>query len=143
MIPFPPIPDPLEVYGAQVDDRFSRASQRTAFRQYLIGLLLPREHTKTLTALANVERMVRRWPAANRAEATVVPRRAKLERRRAHRSPPGPAAGRPGHGPHAGGVLIIDETGDCKDGIKTAQVERQYLGNRGKIEQGIVSVGSV
>jgi SRSO17 transposase len=40
-------------------------------------------------------------------------------------------------------VLIIDETGDRKDGTQTAHVGRQYLGNRGKIENGVVSVGSV
>jgi SRSO17 transposase len=45
--------------------------------------------------------------------------------------------------PHAGGALIIDETGDRKDGTKTAHVGRQYLGNRGKTEQGVVTVGSV
>jgi hypothetical protein len=45
--------------------------------------------------------------------------------------------------PHAGGVLIVDETGDRKDGEKTAHVGRQYLGNRGKIENGVVAVGSV
>jgi len=45
--------------------------------------------------------------------------------------------------PHDGGVLIIDETGDRKDGERTAHVGRQYLGNRGKIENGVVSVGSL
>jgi len=45
--------------------------------------------------------------------------------------------------PHAGGVLIVDEAGDRKDGPKTAHVGRHYLGNRGKIENGVVSVGSL
>jgi hypothetical protein len=49
----------------------------------------------------------------------------------------------PGTAPHAGGVLIIDETGDRKAGTKTAHVGRQYLGNRGKTEQGVVSVGGI
>ena len=40
-------------------------------------------------------------------------------------------------------MLIIDETGDRKDGTQTAHVGRQYLGNRGKTEQGVVSVGSL
>ncbi len=40
-------------------------------------------------------------------------------------------------------MLIIDETGDRKVGDRTAHVGRQYLGNRGKIEQGVVSVGSI
>jgi len=49
----------------------------------------------------------------------------------------------PATAPHAGGVLLVDETGDRKDGERTAHVGRQYLGNRGKVENGVVSVGSV
>jgi hypothetical protein len=49
----------------------------------------------------------------------------------------------PATAPHGGGVLIVDETGDRKDGDQTAHVGRQYLGNRGTIENGVVSVGSV
>ena len=45
--------------------------------------------------------------------------------------------------PHAGGVLVIDETGDRKDGRKTAHVAHQYLGSIGKIANGIVSVTSL
>src|SRR3954452_2022551 len=58
MAPFPPIPAPLDRYAAQFDDLFRRASQRQAFRQYLAGLLLPAERTKTLTALAHAEPIV-------------------------------------------------------------------------------------
>ncbi len=36
--------------------------------------------------------------------------------------------------------LIIDETGDRKKGRKTDYVSRQYIGNLGKIENGIVAV---
>lgn len=36
--------------------------------------------------------------------------------------------------------LIIDETGDKKKGNKTDYVKRQYIGNLGKIENGIVAV---
>jgi SRSO17 transposase len=36
--------------------------------------------------------------------------------------------------------LIIDETGDRKKGKKTEYVSRQYIGNLGKIENGIVAV---
>ena len=38
---------------------------------------------------------------------------------------------------------MIDETGDRKDGHKTAHVGRQYLGNVGKIDNGVVSVTSL
>lgn len=37
-------------------------------------------------------------------------------------------------------ILIIDETGDRKKGHTTAYVKRQYIGNLGKIENGIVAV---
>src|SRR5690242_17061934 len=42
------------VRGA-VDDLFSRVAQRRGFREYLAGLLAPRERNKTLTALAGAE----------------------------------------------------------------------------------------
>jgi DDE superfamily endonuclease len=139
---FPPIPDPLEAYAAQFDDLFSRASQRSAFRQYLAGLLLPAERNKTLTALANAEPVVgAQRPAVQRLQwflsestwdaAAVTARRLALLR------------ADPATVPHPGGVLLIDETGDRKDGDKTAHVGRQYLGNRGKTENGVVSVSSV
>ena len=142
MTPFPPIPDPLEAYAAQFDDLFSRANQRAGFRQYLAGLLLPAERSKTLTALANVEPVLgAQAPAAQRLQwflsestwdaAAVTARRLALLRLD------------PATAPHAGGVLIVDETGDRKDGDQTAHVGRQYLGNRGKIENGVVSVGSL
>ena len=38
---------------------------------------------------------------------------------------------------------MIDETGDRKDGHKTAHVARHYLGNLGKIDNGVVSVTSL
>ncbi|GAA6614436.1 hypothetical protein NUACC26_002140 [Scytonema sp. NUACC26] len=37
-------------------------------------------------------------------------------------------------------ILIIDETGDAKKGNTTDYVKRQYIGNLGKIENGIVAV---
>jgi SRSO17 transposase len=39
-------------------------------------------------------------------------------------------------------VVMIDETGDKKKGKKTDYVKRQYIGNLGKIENGIVSVNA-
>ncbi len=45
--------------------------------------------------------------------------------------------------PIAGGVLVIDETGNRKDGTKTAHVAHQYLGSVGKIAHGIVAVTSL
>jgi SRSO17 transposase len=44
----------------------------------------------------------------------------------------------PATAPNGQGALVIDETGDRKDGHHTAHVARQYLGNVGKIENGVV-----
>ena len=142
MTPFPPIPVPLETYAAQFDDLLTRSSQRAAFRQYLAGLLLPAERPKTLTALANAEPVIgAQRPGVQRlqwflSESTWDVQAITARRLALLRTEPATA-------PHPGGVLIIDETGDRKDGEKTAHVGRQYLGNRGKIENGVVSVGGV
>lgn len=45
--------------------------------------------------------------------------------------------------PVEGGALVMDETGDRKDGKATAHVGHQYLGGIGKIANGVVSVSSV
>jgi hypothetical protein len=45
--------------------------------------------------------------------------------------------------PHTRGVLVIDDTGDRKDGHHTAHVARQYLGSVGKTDNGIVAVSSL
>jgi SRSO17 transposase len=45
--------------------------------------------------------------------------------------------------PRDQGVLIIDDGGDRKDGRHTAHVARQYLGSRGKTDNGIVCVTSL
>jgi hypothetical protein len=46
----------------------------------------------------------------------------------------------PATAPHRGGVLVIDDSGDRKDGTKTAHVGRQYLGRYGKTDNGVVTV---
>ncbi|MFG1967620.1 transposase [Nonomuraea sp. NPDC049028] len=45
--------------------------------------------------------------------------------------------------PHAGGVLVIDDSGDRKDGTATAHVGRQWLGRYGKTDSGIVTVSTL
>ena len=45
--------------------------------------------------------------------------------------------------PQKGGALVIDETGDRKDGKATAHVGKQYLGGIGKVDNGVVSVSSL
>src|SRR5919197_4670054 len=61
----PPAAGPLEGYAASFDDVFGSLAQRRGFREYLTGLLLPRERNKTLTALAGAE------PAVGASDAAV------------------------------------------------------------------------
>ncbi|MEW2581659.1 hypothetical protein AB0902_36560, partial [Streptomyces syringium] len=51
----PPAPGPLEAYAARFDDLFSTLAKRRGFREYLAGLLLPRDRNKALTCLAGTE----------------------------------------------------------------------------------------
>jgi DDE superfamily endonuclease len=58
--------------------------------------------------------------------------------RRLELLPAGPATA-----PHGGGVLVIDDSGDRKDGTATAHVGRQWLGRYGKTDNGVVTVTTV
>jgi hypothetical protein len=49
----------------------------------------------------------------------------------------------PATAPHDAGVLVLDDTGDRKDGTATAHGARQYLGSVGKVDNGIVAVTSL
>jgi SRSO17 transposase len=105
-------------------------------------LLLPTERNTTLTALANTE-PVRgaQHPHAQGlhwflSESTWQPRHVNAQRLHLLRTEPTSA-------PNDGGVLIVDETGDRKDGTKTAHVGRQYLANLGKTDNGVVSVSTL
>src|SRR4051812_25328759 len=51
----PPAPGPLEAYAAEFDALFATLAQRRGFREYLTGLLAPRDRNKTLTCLAGAE----------------------------------------------------------------------------------------
>ena len=141
-LPATPAPGPLEDYVVRFDDLFATLAQRQAFRRYLEGLLLPAERNKTLTALANTEPV----GGAQRKEAQGLqwflsesswdPQR--INRRRIELMLEDPKTA-----PSRGGALVIDETGDRKDGKKTAHVGKQYLGGIGKIDNGVVSVSSL
>ena len=133
-----PAPGPLEGYAARFDDLFGARAQREGFRRYLEGLLLPTERNKTLTALANTEPLL----GAQRKEAQSLQwflsestwdAQAVNERRiELLLEDPRTAA-------NEKGALVIDESGDRKDGKKTAHVGRQYLSSIGKIDNGVVS----
>ena len=137
-----PAPEPLEAYAKPFDALFDKSNQREEFRRYLEGLLLPSERHKTLTGLVNTEPMVgAQLPRAQKlqwflsestwnADAVNTCRLATLR-------------ALPATTPVRDGALVIDETGDRKDGTKTAHVGRQYLGSIGKIDNGVVSVGAL
>ncbi|HET8844842.1 MAG TPA: IS701 family transposase [Ktedonobacteraceae bacterium] len=135
-------PAPLEEYCQHFDLLLSKSNQREGFRQYLEGLLLPSERHKTLTGLVNTEPIVGaqlsraqklQWflCESNWDACTIGAQRLRLLRED------------PTTAPDTHGALVIDETGDRKDGNKTAHVGRQYLGNVGKIDNGVVSVTSL
>ncbi len=46
-LPCPAAPGPLEEYAARFDDLFGSLAQRRGFREYLAGLLAPRDRNKT------------------------------------------------------------------------------------------------
>jgi SRSO17 transposase len=56
--PCPPAPGPPEDYARHFDPLLSSLAQRRGLRDYLQGLLLPRDRNKTLTALADAEPIV-------------------------------------------------------------------------------------
>jgi hypothetical protein len=126
----------IDQFCAAFDDLFRRYEERVAFRHYLIGLLLPREHNKTVVELAA------QVPGANRQQLhhfmhdapwdSAVLNRRRLECWQAH----------PVLGPHAQGVLIVDETGDPKRGHRIVLAAQQYLGKLGHVANGVVAVTS-
>ncbi|MFD7055854.1 transposase [Streptomyces mirabilis] len=138
-LPCPPAPGPLEAYAARFDDLFGTLAQRRGFREYLAGLLLPRDRNKTLTCLAGAEPVAGAQHAAVQRlqfflsesawdQETVNARRLEL------------LLADPATAPHPGGVLVVDDSGDRKDGTATAHVGKQYLGSVGKIDRGVVTV---
>jgi hypothetical protein len=140
--PCPPAPGPLEDYAQRFDALFSSLAQRRGFRDYLQGLLLPRDRNKTLTGLAGAEpitgaqhREVQRlqWFLSESAwdHQQVNDRRVQL------------SCEDPATAPHDAGALVVDDTGDRKDGTANSHVARQYLGSVGKIDNGIVAVTSL
>src|SRR6266498_314672 len=138
-LPCPAAPGPLEGYAARFDDLFHSLAQRRGFREYLAGLLAPRERNKTLTALAGAEPIVgAQHPAVQRlqfflSESRWDPEQVNARRLELLRTDPATAS-------HEGGVLVIDDSGDRKDGTKTAHVGHQWLGRYGKTDNGVVTV---
>ena len=135
----PAAPGPLEGYAARFDGVFRSLAQRRGFREYLTGLLAPRDRNKTLTALAGAEPVVgAQHPAVQRLQFFLSEARWDHEQvndRRLELLRTDPVTA-----PHPGGVLAIDDSGDRKDGTKTAHVGHQWLGRYGKTDNGVVTV---
>src|SRR5256884_6861612 len=125
--------------AARFDDLFTRVAQRRGFRESLAGLLAPRDRNKTLTALAGAEPVTGAQHAAVQrlqfflSESRWDPE--QVNSRRLELLLADPATAR-----HGGGVLVIDDSGDRKDGVKTAHVGHQWLGRYGKTDNGVVTV---
>jgi hypothetical protein len=140
--PCPAAPGPLEAYAAEFDPLFGTLAQRRGFREYLQGLLLPRDRNKTLTALAGAEPVVA-------AQAKGVQRlqfflsEAPWDAEVINTRRLALLLSDPATVPHADGVLVIDDSGDRKAGRHTAHVARQWLGSIGKVDNGIVAVSSL
>jgi SRSO17 transposase len=141
-LPCPVAPGPLEGYAVRFDDLFGSLAQRRGFREYLAGLLAPRDRNKTLTALAGAEpvagaqhRSVQRLQFFL-SESRWDPERVNDRRLELLLADPATA-------PHDAGVLVIDDSGDRKDGSKTAHVGHQWLGRYGKTDSGVVTVTTV
>jgi hypothetical protein len=141
-VPCPPAPGLLEDHAARFDEQLASVAQRRALREYLHGLPLPRERSKTLTGLAGTEPVVGAQAApAQRLQwflsepawdaGAITDRRLEL------------LIADPTTRPHEGGVLVIDETGDRKDGTKAAHVAHQDRGSVGRLANGIGSVTSL
>jgi SRSO17 transposase len=122
-LPAPAAPGPLETFAAEFDPLFATLAQRRSFREYLQGLLLPRDRNKTLTALAGAEPIVQAQEAPVQRlqfflsespwnHEQVTERRLEL------------LFANPATAPHENGVLILDETGDRKQGNQTDHVAR-------------------
>ncbi|WP_432190520.1 IS701 family transposase [Streptomyces sp. Tue6028] len=132
----------MEEYAVRFDHLFFSLAQRRGFREYPTGLLAPRERNKTITCLAGAEPVAGAgMPGVQRLqfflsespwEAELVnDRRLELLRKEWATAP------------HDGGVIVIDDSGDRKDGTATAHVGRQWLSRLGKTDNGIVTVTTV
>jgi SRSO17 transposase len=134
--PTTPTTETIDQFCAHFDDLLARYKERTALRHYLIGLLLPREHNKpcwswrpSCQAPTDSRCTMRMHDAPWDADAL---NRRRLERWKAH----------PVLGPHAGDVLIVDETGDPKRGHRIVLAAQQYLDKLGHVADGVVAVTS-
>jgi hypothetical protein len=110
-----------------------RRAARQAFRHYLIGLLLPREHNKTVTVLASLvlgsDRQQLHHFLHDAPWDVQAMNARRLQLWQEH----------PTLRPHGRGVLIVDETGDRKRGRGIPFAAQQHIGKVGFTANGVVS----
>jgi SRSO17 transposase len=104
--PVPATTAAIEAFCTQFDDLFCRRAECAALRRYRIGMVLPREHHKTMTVLPSLvpgaERQRLRRFLRDAPWDAEAPNRRRLAAWLADRE----------LAPQAGGVLVVDETGD-------------------------------
>src|SRR5215203_2891133 len=124
-VPCPPAPGPLEEYAERFDDRLGTLAQRRGFREYLQGLLLPRDRHKTLTGLVGTEPVVgAQAPSVQRLQCFLS--ESPWDAEAVNQRPLELLVSDPATESHEDGVLVIDDSGDPKAGTKTAHVAKQY-----------------
>jgi SRSO17 transposase len=90
-------------------------AQRRGYREYLAGLLAPRDRNKTLTALAGAEPVTgAQHPSVQRLQFFLSESRWDAEQVNSRRLEL--LLADPATAPHDAGVLVIDDSGDRKDG---------------------------
>src|SRR5260221_4254155 len=119
----PATTEAIDQFCAAFDDLFARYEERRALRQYLIGLLLPREHNKTLVELASIVPGTNRQALHHFLHDAPWDGEALNRRRLAH------WLAHPYLGPHAGVVLMMDGTGDTKSGHRIVLTAPPHLGS--------------
>lgn len=129
------LPECFEKYCSKYDDRFTRDSQREHFRTYLAGLLseAPRKNIAVIAANTvgagyyNLHHFIHDapWDAAmlNDRRIDVIWQTRQTR-------------------PAVGFKLILDDSGHRKSGAATEGVGRQYIGQIGKVDNGMVEVTS-
>src|SRR5262245_35843685 len=131
----PPVPLPLDQYAHVFDKLFQTHIQRRRFREYLAGLLLPRDRNKTLTALGGAEPITQAQTVpVQQLQFFLTESEWDAEAVTSHQIDL--LRAEPLTAPHAEGALVIDETGVRKDGTHTAHVGHQYVGTIGKLANG-------
>ena len=122
-----PAPEPLEAYARHFDDLLGKSNQREGFRRY---------PGRVCSCRANDTSDFPDWSIPSRWWEPSL--HGRNNGNGFSRNPPGrsarckPSGSRgsredPATAPSTDGVLVIDETGDRKDGHHTAHVGRQYL----------------